>query len=62
MARTRTVLGTVIAGTFFVGFGGGVVFSILPNLGTVIGISFVVGLILSAIASDGVPASRDRSS
>jgi MFS family permease len=39
----------VIASTFFVGFGGGVVFPILPNLGTIIGISpFMVGLILSA--------------
>jgi len=39
----------VIASTFFVGFGGGVVFPILPNLGTIIGISpFVVGVILSA--------------
>jgi len=49
MARTRTVLAAVIASTFFVGFGGGVVFPILPNLGEVIGITpFVVGLILSA--------------
>lgn len=62
MARTRTVLGAVNASTVFVGFDG-VVFSVLPNLGTVIGITpFVVGLVLSAIASDGVPASRDRSS
>lgn len=80
MARTRTVLGAVVASTVFVGFeeasasssqrvgsrlvgfGGGVPFPILPNLGTAIGISpFVVGQILSAIASDGVPASRDRS-
>lgn len=39
----------VIASTFFVGFGGGVVFPILPNLGSVLGISAVtVGLILSA--------------
>ncbi len=39
----------VIACTFFVGFGGGVVFPILPNLGAVLGISpFLVGLILSA--------------
>jgi MFS family permease len=35
--------------TFFAGFGGGVVFPILPNLGNILGISpFVVGLILSA--------------
>jgi MFS family permease len=39
----------VVVSTFFVGFGGGVVFPILPNLGSVIGISpFLVGLILSA--------------
>ena len=39
----------VVASTFFVGFGGGVVFPILPNLGYVLGISpFLVGLILSA--------------
>ncbi len=39
----------VIASTFFVGFGGGVVFPILPNLGAVLGISaFMVGVILSA--------------
>lgn len=39
----------VVVSTFFVGFGGGVVFPILPNLGTVIGISpFLVGVILSA--------------
>mgnify|MGYP000625109787 CR=1 FL=1 len=49
MARTRTVLGAVIASTFFVGFGGGVVFPILPNLGEILGITpVVVGLILSA--------------
>jgi MFS family permease len=45
----RRVVAAVIASTFFVGFGGGVVFPILPNLGTIIGISpFVVGVILSA--------------
>jgi DHA1 family multidrug resistance protein-like MFS transporter len=45
----RRVLAAVVASTFFVGFGGGVVFPILPNLGTVIGISpFLVGIILSA--------------
>ena len=45
----RAVVATVIASTFFVGFGGGVIFPILPNLGVVLGISpFMVGLILSA--------------
>ncbi|WP_336325513.1 MFS transporter [Halovenus sp. HT40] len=44
-----TIVGSVIASTFFVGFGGGVIFPILPNLGSVLGISpFFVGLILSA--------------
>ena len=39
----------LIVSTFFAGFGGGVVFPILPTLGTVLGISpFFVGLILSA--------------
>lgn len=43
------VLGAVIISTFFIGFGGGVIFPILPNLGKVLGISpFLVGLILSA--------------
>jgi MFS family permease len=43
------VIGAVIASTFFIGFGGGVVFPILPNLGTVLGFSpFLVGVILSA--------------
>ena len=43
------VLGAVIVSTFFIGFGGGVIFPILPNLGAVLGISpFLVGLILSA--------------
>ncbi|MFW6384774.1 MAG: MFS transporter [Halodesulfurarchaeum sp.] len=43
------VIGSVVASTFFVGFGGGVIFPILPNLGAVLGISpFLVGLILSA--------------
>ncbi|WP_458190628.1 MFS transporter [Haladaptatus sp. NG-WS-4] len=47
--RPRTVVFAVIACTFFVGFGGGVVFPILPNLGDVLGISaFFVGVILSA--------------
>ncbi|UTF52319.1 MFS transporter [Natronosalvus rutilus] len=45
----RRVVFAVVASTFFVGFGGGVVFPILPNLGEVLGISAVmVGLILSA--------------
>ncbi|MFC6862091.1 MFS transporter [Halomicroarcula sp. GCM10025817] len=49
MTRRRTVVLAVIVSTFFVGFGGGVVFPILPNLGAVLGISpFLVGLILSA--------------
>ncbi|WP_411965768.1 MFS transporter [Haloferax sp. YSMS24] len=43
------VVGAVIVSTFFIGFGGGVVFPILPNLGAVLGISpFLVGIILSA--------------
>ncbi len=47
--RPPTVLLAVIASTFFVGFGGGVLFPILPNLGAVLGISaFMVGVILSA--------------
>ncbi|WP_436348001.1 MFS transporter [Natronorubrum sp. FCH18a] len=47
---SRTVVvGAVILSTFFVGFGGGVIFPILPNLGIVLGISpFLVGIILSA--------------
>ena len=49
MSRDRRVVYAVIASTFFVGFGGGVVFPILPNLGAVLGISpFLVGIILSA--------------
>mgnify|MGYP000554333266 FL=1 len=49
MNRSRTVVLSVIVSTFFVGFGGGVVFPVLPNLGSVLGISpFLVGLILSA--------------
>jgi len=44
----RRIIAAVIASTFFVGFGGGVVFPILPNLGAVLGISaFMVGVILS---------------
>nr|WP_245800198.1 MFS transporter [Haladaptatus litoreus] len=43
------VIGAVIVSTFFIGFGGGVIFPILPNLGAVLGISpFLVGIILSA--------------
>lgn len=39
----------MILSTFFVGFGGGVIFPILPNLGAVLGISpLLVGIILSA--------------
>lgn len=42
-------MGAVIISTFFIGFGGGIVYPILPNLGTILGISpFLVGLILSA--------------
>ena len=49
MNRPQPVVLAVIVSTFFVGFGGGVVFPILPNLGALLGISpFVVGLILSA--------------
>lgn len=45
----RPALGAVILSTFFIGFGGGVIFPILPNLGAVLGISpFLVGIILSA--------------
>ena len=49
MRRPQPVVLAVIVSTFFVGFGGGVIFPILPNLGAVLGISpFLVGLILSA--------------
>ncbi len=49
MSADRRIVLTVIGSTFFVGFGGGVVFPILPNLGDILGISpFVVGAILSA--------------
>ena len=49
MNDSRRIVAAVIACTFFVGFGGGVVFPILPNLGAVLGISpFLVGVILSA--------------
>ncbi|WP_440765245.1 MFS transporter [Natronorubrum sp. DTA7] len=46
---SNRIVFAVVASTFFVGFGGGVIFPILPNLGEVLGISAVmVGLILSA--------------
>ena len=49
MQRPKPVVLSVIASTFFVGLGGGVVFPVLPNLGAVLGISpFLVGFILSA--------------
>ncbi len=49
MKRSQSVVLAVVASTFFVGFGGGVVFPILPNLERVLGITpFFVGLILSA--------------
>jgi MFS family permease len=49
MAGESLVIGAVIVSTFFVGFGGGIIFPILPNLGAVLGISpFLVGIILSA--------------
>lgn len=45
----RVVVASVVVSTLFVGFGGGVVFPILPTLGSVLGISpFLVGVILSA--------------
>jgi MFS family permease len=44
-----TVVGSVIAGVFFGGVGGGVAFPTLPTLSTVLGLSpLVVGVILSA--------------
>jgi MFS family permease len=44
----RYVVGSLIAGVFLGGVGGGVAFPTLPTLGTVLGISsFTVGLILS---------------
>ncbi|MFC6722845.1 MFS transporter [Halobium palmae] len=49
MNRDHSTILAVVVSTFFVGFGGGVVFPILPNLGAVLGISpFLVGIILSA--------------
>lgn len=45
----QVVVGAVILSTFFIGFGGGVIFPILPNLEAILGISpFLVGVILSA--------------
>jgi MFS family permease len=45
----RVVVAAVILSTFFIGFGGGVIFPILPNLEAILGISpFLVGVILSA--------------
>ena len=45
----RRIVLAVVVSTFFVGFGGGVIFPILPNLGVILGISaLMVGLILSA--------------
>jgi MFS family permease len=44
----RYVVGSLIAGVFFGGVGGGVAFPTIPTLGTVLGISsFMVGVILS---------------
>lgn len=49
MKSSKPVLFGVVFSTFFVGFGGGVVFPILPNLGAVLGIPpILVGLIISA--------------
>jgi len=46
--RTVVMLG-VITSTFFIGFGGGVIYPILPNLGSVLGISpFILAVIMSA--------------
>lgn len=43
------IIVAVILSTFFIGFGGGVIFPILPNLGVILGISpLLVGIILSA--------------
>ncbi len=49
LSDQSTVLVAVVLTSFFIGFGGGIVFPILPNLGVLLGISpFVVGIILSA--------------
>lgn len=46
--NVRYVVGSLVAGVFFGGLGGGVAFPTLPTLGPLLGISpFVVGLILS---------------
>ena len=43
------IITAVVISTFFIGFGGGIVFPILPNLGVLLGITpFMVGVILSA--------------
>jgi DHA1 family multidrug resistance protein-like MFS transporter len=48
-SQSFTTTQALVVSTFFAGFGGGVVFPVLPTLGTVLGISpFLVGLILSA--------------
>jgi len=48
-SHVPTVVGSLIAGVFFGGVGGGVAFPTLPTLSTVLGLSpLVVGLILSA--------------
>ncbi|MFB6299264.1 MAG: MFS transporter [Halobacteriales archaeon] len=47
--NVRLVVGSLIAGVFFGGVGGGVAFPTLPTLGTILGIApVVVGFILSA--------------
>jgi MFS family permease len=49
ISNQSVVILAVIASTFFIGFGGGVIFPILPNLGVLLNISpFIVGVILSA--------------
>jgi MFS family permease len=46
--NVRYVVGSLVAGVFFGGLGGGVAFPTLPTLGTLLGISpFVVGVLLS---------------
>lgn len=48
-ASSRVVMASVISSTLLVGFGGGVVFPILPALGSILGISpLLVGFILSS--------------
>ncbi len=43
------IIAAVIFCTFFIGFGGGIIFPIIPNLGVILGISpVIVGIILSA--------------